>query len=320
MSLERRATTVESRSARTETVEFESQDGRCEADLYLPSGREPPWPVVVMAHVFGAARTWGLAPFAERFARAGIAAFVFDYRHLGGSDGEPRRLIDPGRQLDDWAAALAHVRSLENVDAERVALWGTSFSGGHALATAGRDPDVRAVLAQVPFVDGRATVAHQIRHRGWFARARLAAFAVADRAFAVVGRGPVEVPFVSGPDGGALVDSPGALAGFRALVPEDEELVNRTPARVALDLPFFRPIRRAGELDVPVHVVVAEEDRLLPPDPTVRLIDRLAEPSVHRVSSGHFDVHRDPWFEPVVDEQVAFLTDALDVDPGRGDP
>jgi len=65
---------------------------------------------------------------------------------------------------------------------------------------------------------------------------------------------------------------------------------------------------------VPVHVVVGEEDRLLPPGPTERTIDRLADPSVHRVPAGHFDVHDDPWFEPVVEEQVAFLTEALDVD------
>jgi hypothetical protein len=36
-----------------------------------------------MAHGFGAERTFGLEPFAERFARAGLAAFLFDYRCFG---------------------------------------------------------------------------------------------------------------------------------------------------------------------------------------------------------------------------------------------
>ena len=97
---------------RTETVAFESQGERCEADLSLPTGGDRPWPVVVMGHVFGAERTWGLAPVAERFARAGIAGLAFDYRHLGGSEGKPRRLIDPERQLQDWRAALEYVESL----------------------------------------------------------------------------------------------------------------------------------------------------------------------------------------------------------------
>lgn len=276
--------------------------------------------MVVMAHVFGAERTWGLERFAERFAAAGFAALVFDYRHLGGSDGDPRRLVDPGRQLDDWAAALEYVRSLEAVDGGRVALWGTSFSGGHALATARREPDVGAVVAQVPFVDGRATVAHQTRDRDPVQQIRTVGLVLADRVGAVLGLGPVELPFVSEPGGGGLVDSPGAKTGFSALVPEGEELVNRTPARAVFDLLSYRPVREAARVGVPVHVVVAEEDRLLPPGPTERLIDRLVDPSVHRVPTAHFDVHRSPWVETVADRQVAFLGEALAVDSGPEAP
>ena len=302
------------RSIRPEVVTFESDGVRCEGDLYLPRDGEPPWPAVAMAHVFGAERAWGLAPFAERFARAGLAALVFDYRHLGGSDGTPRRLVDPDRQQDDWAAALEYVRSLDEVDEERVAVWGSSFSGGHALDVARRDSAVRAVVAQVPFVDGRATVAHQTSDRSTRSRLSMMARALADRAIGVVGLGPVCVPMVSEPGEGGLVDSPGAEEGFLALVPDGDEPVNSTPARVVLDFPFYRPGRRADEVDVPVHVVVGEEDRLLPHGPTERTIDSLADPSVHRVPTGHFGVHYDPWFEPVVEAQVAFLTEALSVD------
>src|ERR671925_204684 len=49
------------------------------------------------------------------------------------SEGEPRQLLNIRRQLDDWHAALAFARSLEEVDAERVGLWGSSFSGGHVV-------------------------------------------------------------------------------------------------------------------------------------------------------------------------------------------
>lgn len=305
---------VEHRAARVETVTFESQGVRCVADLYVPTGGAPPWPAVVMAHGFAGERTWGLAPFAERFAANGFVAFVFDYRHLGGSDGTPRRLVDPRRQLDDWAAAFARARSLETVDPDRVALWGTSFGGGHALATARRESDVAAVVAQVPYVDGPATVAHQTRNRSVLARTRLAVRALADRAGAALGTGPVEVPIVTEPGEGGLLDSPGALSGFRSVVPENETLVNRTPARVALDLSGYRPGRGADEIAAPVHVVVAERDRLLPLSPTERLLERLENPSVHRIAAGHFDVHHDPWFGPVVDEQVAFLSAASSVD------
>ncbi len=299
------------RSIRPEAVTFESEGVRCEADLYRPRDGDPPWPAVAMAHVFGAERAWRLAPFAEQFARAGIAAFAFDYRSFGGSEGTPRRLIDPDGQQVDWTAALEYLRSLPVVDEARTAIWGSSFSGGHALEVASCDSNVRAVVAQVPFVDGPATVAHQTSDRSTRSRLSMLARAFVDRALAGCGLGPVCLPMVSAPGEGGMVDSPGAEEGFLALVPEGEEPVNRTPARVILDLPFYRPVERAGEVDVPVHVVVAEEDRLLPRCPTERVVDRLSDPSVHRVPAGHFDVHFDPWFEPVVEEQVAFLTGAL---------
>ena len=57
-----------------------------------------------MAHGFGACKEGRLDAFAERFAAAGMAALVFDYRHFGASTGEPRQLIDIDRQHADWQA------------------------------------------------------------------------------------------------------------------------------------------------------------------------------------------------------------------------
>lgn len=301
--------------ARAETVAFESQGVRCEADLYQPSSGEPPWPVVVMAHGFGAEREWGLSPYAERFAEAGVAAFVFDHRYHGASGGTPRRLIDPRRQLEDWAAAIGHAASMERVDADRVALWGTSFSGGHVLATARREPRVRAVVAQVPFVDGAVTFAHQALSKGPVGSLRTTGHALADQAAALAGREPVEVPIVSRPGEGGLLDTPGTLEGYEALLPEGERWTNRTPARVVLTLPLYRPGRRAEGIEAPVHLTLAEEDNLLPVEATEDLVDRLDDPEVERIEDGHFDVYQEPWFEQVAGAQATFLSEALAVQP-----
>ncbi len=290
-----------------DTVTFESDGLQCEADLHQPAGR-PPWPVAVMAHGFGAARTWGLAPFAQRFAREGIAAFVFDHRYHGASAGTPRRLIDPSAQLADWSAALSHARSMDRLDAGRVALWGTSFSAGHALATAARSPHVAAVVAQVPFVDGPATMAHTIRAQGLAQSLPTLGRALADQTAGLLGRDPVEVPIVSRPGEGGLLATPGAGEGYRALVPSDERFVNRTPARIVLPLALYRPGRHAHRIEAPVHVVLAGEDRLLPVGATRRVVETLDAPSVHRVPTDHFGVYQGPWRSPILDRQAAFLT------------
>ncbi len=74
-------------------VEFRSDDAICRGWLYLPQSAQPS-PVIVMAHGLGAIREMRLDAYAERFAAAGYTCLVFDYRHFGASDGEPRQLLD----------------------------------------------------------------------------------------------------------------------------------------------------------------------------------------------------------------------------------
>src|SRR5947207_9738790 len=135
-------------------VAFPSSDDECRAWLFMPDAERPP--LVILGHGLGATREYGLEPYAERFADAGIAALVFTYRHFGDSGGRPRQLLDIERQLGDWAAAPTYARSLDGIDHERIALWGTSFGGGHVIEAAARDGAVAAVLRQCPFTDGLA--------------------------------------------------------------------------------------------------------------------------------------------------------------------
>ncbi|MBW8822145.1 MAG: alpha/beta fold hydrolase, partial [Streptomyces sp.] len=137
-------------------ITFPSGDSTCAGWLYLPTGVTSP-PVVVLGHGLGATREMRLDAFAERFAQAGIAAVAFTYRHFGDSGGHPRQLLSIRRQLADWDAALAYVSSRTDVDRSRVAVWGSSFGGGHAITVAARHPELRAAVAQCPFTDGLAS-------------------------------------------------------------------------------------------------------------------------------------------------------------------
>src|ERR1044072_6368335 len=100
-------------------VTFTSKATSCAAWLYRPDGVENP-PIVVLAHGFAAFRELRLDAYAARFAQAGYAALVFDYRHWGASDGQPRRVLDIAKQQADWRAAVAYARRLDNVDTTRL--------------------------------------------------------------------------------------------------------------------------------------------------------------------------------------------------------
>ena len=125
---------------RREDVQFTCGDDRISAWLYRPEGDSGPAPLLVMAHGLGAVRTMRLDAYAERFSDAGYACLVFDYRNFGDSEGQPRQLLDVGMQLADWAAAVAYGRTIAGIDPGRIGLWGTSFGGGHVIATAARLP------------------------------------------------------------------------------------------------------------------------------------------------------------------------------------
>ena len=76
-----------------------------EAWVYQPDGHGP-HPAVVMAHGFAGVKAGGLEPFAERFCREGFTAVAFDYRHWGGSSGEPREVTSIPRQREDYRTVI----------------------------------------------------------------------------------------------------------------------------------------------------------------------------------------------------------------------
>jgi uncharacterized protein len=136
-----------------EDIEFQSEGTTVRGWLYRPD-TEGPAPAVVLAGGWCYVRELVMPYYAEAFAAAGIAALVFDYRNLGVSDGEPRQHLDPSAQIRDYRCALSFLERQPGIDAERLGAWGISYSGGHVLILAATDPRVRAVVSQIPVVDG----------------------------------------------------------------------------------------------------------------------------------------------------------------------
>ncbi len=298
------------RSERSELY-FTSGDARCHAWLYLPDGassRAKP-PVMVMAHGLGAVKALRLAAFAERFQASGYACLVFDYRHFGESEGEPRELLSIKRQRADWRAAIEFARSLEEVDPDRVVLWGTSFGGGHAIASAAGDGDVVAAIAQCPFTDGLVS-ARQISPAG---SARLAFAYAKDQLARATGRPPVRVKVAARPGETGLMDAPDVIEGVLRLLDasglREEEYRNEVPARVGFEIPLDAPGRLAKKVRCPILFCVCEEDSVAPASATLRHAAKAPRGEIRRYPVGHFDIYVGEHFERVVADQLAFLGD-----------
>lgn len=251
---------------------------------------------VVMAHGFGAIKE-ALLPYAKVFAE-NFDVLLFDYRHFGRSDGRPRQLISVKKQLEDWKRVVG----LAKEKYKKVALFGTSFSGGHVIVTASR-MKVDAVISQVPFVDGIAT----LRAAGTKNAVSLAFAGLADVIASAFGKS-FKIPIVSTPGKLAFMNTPDAMKYVEmiqaAAAPANWE--NSAPARTSLSIPFYRPIKYVDKVECPILFVVAEKDAITPASATMKAAKKAKKAEVYRVNCGHFDVYLD-YFDECVAVELDFL-------------
>ncbi|MNI56134.1 Alpha/beta hydrolase family protein [compost metagenome] len=109
----------------------------------------------MLGHGFTVARS-SLVEEGRLFAEAGFVALAIDYRHFGGSAGEPRGRLWPMQETEDFKAALDWLEVQAGVDPARLGLWGTSFGGGVVTHVAAHDLRVKACVAQAPILAGDA--------------------------------------------------------------------------------------------------------------------------------------------------------------------
>ena len=283
-------------------ITFTSGEAWCAAWLYLPDGVENP-PVVILGHGLGATREMRLDAFASRFAEAGIAAIAFTYRYFGDSGGQPRQLLSIKKQLEDWDAAIEHAKGREDVDGTRIAVWGSSFGGGHAIVVASRHPELVAAVSQCPFTDGVASA----RALGPAGTMKILPTVARDLAAKATGREPVRITLAGEPGSVALMTAADALPGYQALVPEGVTFVNEVAARVAPTITRHRPGKLAKDVASPILFCICDHDSVTPPEQTLAFAKTAPRGEIKTYAAGHFDIYLGEAFETVVADQTDFL-------------
>ncbi len=289
-----------------EVFRIPAPGGEVVGDLLAPSGSGP-WPAVLMAPGFGGTRDVGLPPFARAFQEAGFVVALFDYRHFGESGGEPRQLLSIRRQIEDWHTALAYLRSRAEVLADSVALWGTSFSGGHVIRVGAEDGEVAAVVSQIPFTSGIRTALRL----PLLSSLKVLLAAAGDVSRSMIGARPVWMPIVGPPGSLAAMALDEAVRGYRELH-EGSDWNNRVCARIGPATLAYRPLRWARRLTCPLLVQVGARDGLTPPGPARAMAHRARRGHFLSYDSDHFQVYFGALRDEVIREQVRFLRDHLE--------
>jgi hypothetical protein len=294
-------------------VAFPAADGTTLRGWWYEPVTPGPWPVVVMAHGFSAVKEMGLDRVAAALADAGCAVQVHDHRNLGASDGEPRGCVDIWAQARDYRAAIDAALARPGVDADRLALWGSSYSGGEVLVVGAADDRVRAVVAQVPFAGLPDADPDPDGTRWAVLRDALLAGTRGEAADPI---GPLPVVAATA-DQPVVLGQPEAWEWFSAMGAGTSWRNEVTLARDGGPVPFDPGLAVAHLAPRPLLMIVATDDRLAATDIALASFERAAEPKGLLLLEGHHFVCYDgDGFDRSVGATVAFLARHLDAHPG----
>ncbi|MBJ8482470.1 MULTISPECIES: alpha/beta hydrolase [Acinetobacter] len=297
-----------------ENIKFTSKGITCAA-WYIPAksdeykssqGR----PCIILGNGFGGTKDTGLLDFAEPFSQAGFDTFAFDYRGFGESAGLPRQHVSYIQQREDYHAAIEAARNLPHVDGSRIALWGTSYSGGHVVVVAAQDPKISAVVSMNPATDGLAALKQVFQYGGIKQISTAIGHGIKDLMHAITQRPPHLIPIVGQPGTAAMISTPGAEESYTSMAGPTWR--NEVCARAALEVSYNRPVAFAKNVKCPTLIQVGANDQIAPPNParkTARLIQGPAELLEYPID--HFDFYTESWGETVLIDQINFLKKTL---------
>ena len=176
----------------------------------------------------------------------------------------PRQLISPRRHVEDYHAAVTWARGRKDINSDKIALWGSSFSGGHAIVAAAQDPKIAAISVQVPFVCGIASSIPIVIQNGPGYFFKAVSSAIRDFWRAATAQEPYLVQIYGAPDEFAILNTHDSKTGYESLIPPGLDVENATPARIFLTLAFYRPTSVAGRVKCPALIIAGENDSLIP--------------------------------------------------------
>jgi hypothetical protein len=245
-----------------------------------------------MAHGFSAVKEMYLDSFGEAFAAGGLGALVFDNRNFGASDGEPRQEIDPWAQVRDYRHAVSYAQTLPEVKADRIGVWGSSYSGGHVLVLGAIDKRIKCVACQVPLVSGMGNIQRLVR-QDFLAPNR--ALLEQDRAARYRGEPPGMIPVVDpDPMAASSLPTPDSWEWFsetgKSRAPAWKNEVTLRTVEMLMEYEPGTYIERISP--TPLLMVVAAGDHLTPTDLALEAYQCAQEPKrLVLLPGGHFDAY-----------------------------
>lgn len=121
------------------------------ADMYVPKNATVKLPAIAVCGPFGAVKEQAAGLYAQTMAERGFLTVAFDPSYTGESGGEPRYVVSPDINTEDFSAAVDFLATNDKVDSERIGIIGICGWGGLAINAAAADPRIKATVASTMY-------------------------------------------------------------------------------------------------------------------------------------------------------------------------
>lgn len=122
------------------------------ADMYVPkNATSGKLPAIAVCGPFGAVKEQASGLYAQTMAERGFLTIAFDPSYTGESGGEPRYVVSPDINTEDFSAAVDFLITNDKVDPGRIGIIGICGWGGLAINAAAADPRIKATVASTMY-------------------------------------------------------------------------------------------------------------------------------------------------------------------------
>lgn len=267
-------------------VRFWSHEETLAGILRLPDGEGPHPGIVHGPGWLGLADAQLYVPYHAALCGAGFAVLIFDYRGFGDSGGD-RGTLSPAMQLEDLASAVTYLEQRDDIDGERLGVFGSGGTGGgNAVILAADDPRIRCAVSQVPVADGEDWLRRMRTPEQWDAfldrieadrRVRLAG----GESEHVHPRTEIMIPTAERRETKVKADV-------------DDRVPTSVPLSTAEEIMRYRPLDAAAT-SAPLMVVAVEDDQTTPTDHAEALYEMAPDPKamVLQANTTHYAAYND---------------------------
>lgn len=137
-----------------EKVHFKNRFGiTLTGDLYTPKNikKGEKYSAIAISGPFGAVKEQASGLYAQTLAERGFITLAFDPSYTGESSGQPRNIVSPDINTEDFSAAVDFLSNQQNVNPDKIGILGICGFGGFALNAASIDTRIKATVTSTMY-------------------------------------------------------------------------------------------------------------------------------------------------------------------------